>query len=263
MNVQSDFLLKGKIAIVTGGAGLLGWDFCETLSEVGAHVILADCDAKKGAMVAQDISEKTQNSVLFRKADLTQPQSVRDLASSTFRRFGRIDILVNAAMGVPKRFYAPVETYRWQDWNEIMTVNAGGTFLSCQAVGKFMRKQRSGSIINIGSIYGVVAADQRIYGKSGINSPAVYAASKAAVIQLTKYLAVYWASYGIRVNCISPGGISNHQKKEFVKRYASRTPLGRMVDKEELRGALLYLVSDVSSAVTGHNLIVDGGWTAW
>jgi NAD(P)-dependent dehydrogenase (short-subunit alcohol dehydrogenase family) len=142
-----------------------------------------------------------------------------------------------------------------------MTVNAGGTFLCCQVFGEAMKKRKQGSIINLGSIYGVVAPDQGIYGKSGINSPAVYGASKAAVIQLTKYLASQWGAHGVRVNCLSPGGIANNQHAAFVANYSKKSPMGRLIDKKELKGAVVFLASDAASSVTGHNLLVDGGWT--
>jgi NAD(P)-dependent dehydrogenase (short-subunit alcohol dehydrogenase family) len=263
MKVQESFQLRGKVAIVTGGAGLLGPQFGEALAEAGARVVLADLNGKKGPGIAREISKHARNDVVFERVDVADPQSVGALVRATKKRFKQIDILVNAAMGLGPNFYAPVESYRWEDWNRVMAVNVGGIFLCSQAVAGEMKKKRSGVIINIGSIYGVTAADQRIYGDSGINSPAVYAASKGAVIQLTRYLAAYWAKYGIRVNAISPGGVYNGQSKPFVKRYSERTPLGRMLHKEELKGALVYLASPASSYVTGHNLLVDGGWTAW
>jgi len=263
MENDPNFRVAGKVAIVTGGAGRLGPMFVETLARHGARVIVADKNEKAGSLVAKKIQRQTKQSVLFLPVDLKDPVSVENLARSVFFRFRRIDILINAAMSVPKNFHASIENYSWEDWAEVMDVNVGGVFLCSRAVAKFMKRSKGGAIINLGSIYGVVAPDQRIYGRSGIQSPAVYAASKAAVIQLTKYLAVYWAPYGIRVNAISPGGIYMKQEKGFVRNYSAKSPMGRMVRKEELQGALLYLASPAASAVTGHNLLIDGGWTAW
>lgn len=263
MKVQNGLDLTGKVAIVTGGAGLLGPTFAEALSECGAKVILADINKAKGVRIARDLSQKTGGDVFYHPADVTDKRSVQSLISAVIKKFRKIHILVNGAVGSGKNFYAPVEKYSLDDWNHVMAVNVGGAFISSQAVGEVMKKQKEGSIINIASIYGLVGADQRIYGRSGINSPAVYAASKGAIINLTRYLSVYWASYGIRVNCISPGGVYNRQDKKFVKKYSSRTPMGRMLDKDELKGAVAFLASSNSSYVTGHNLVVDGGWTAW
>jgi NAD(P)-dependent dehydrogenase (short-subunit alcohol dehydrogenase family) len=263
MNVKNTFILKNQVAIVTGGAGRLGPKFGEALAEAGAYVVLTDLDEKKGREAARRISRRLNGKVSFQPVDVTEEHSIQALVRSVVKKFKRIDILVNAAMGLGKKFYSSVDSYRWDDWNHVMTVNVGGTFLCSRAVAKEMKKQKRGSMINIGSIYGVVAADQKIYGKSGINSPASYAASKGAVINLTRYLAVYWAPFGIRVNAISPGGVYDGQEKGFVQKYSSRAPLGRMLDRDELKGAIVFLASPASSYITGHNLLVDGGWTAW
>lgn len=263
MKLQEKLSLKGKVALVTGGAGLLGPQFAEALSEFGAKVILLDIDDKKGAKAVRQISKAFRSRVCFRQLDISNPAAVQGMVQETVRKYRRIDILINAAIGVGKNHFGPVENYSWEDWNDVMKVTVGGTFLCTREVGKIMKKQGRGSIINIGSIYGVVGADQRIYGKSGINSPAVYAASKGAIISMTRYFAVYWAASGIRVNSLSPGGVWNRQDPSFVERYVSKAPLGRMLEREELRGAVLFLASDASSYVTGHNLMVDGGWTAW
>ncbi len=263
MNVKGSFLLKNKVAIVTGGAGRLGPKFVEALAEAGAHVVLADFDEKRGRAAAKKAAKVAPGKVIFHALNVTDESSIKKLVDATVKRFKKIDILVNAAISVGKNFYSRVESYRWEDWNEVMVVNVGGTFLCSRAVASQMKKQKSGAIINIGSIYGVVAADPRVYGKSGINSPASYAASKGAVIHLTRYLAVYWAPYGIRVNAISPGGVFDHQEKRFIQKYSARTPMRRMLDRNELKGALVFLASKASSYMTGHNLLVDGGWTAW
>ena len=148
-------------------------------------------------------------------------------------------------------------------WNKAIDVNLTGVFLCCQKIGKVMVKQRKGVIINISSTYGLVAPDQRIYGKSGQNSAAFYATTKSGILNLTRYLASYWQRKGIRVNTLSPGGVEKNQDPDFIKKYSERTPLGRMAKKDEYIGPIIFLASEASSYMTGSNLIVDGGWTAW
>ena len=185
--------------------------------------------------------------------------------------FSKIDILVNNAAtktsDVPA-FFASFEDYALETWSEVMSVNVDGMFLMAQAVGKHMVSSGGGTIVQVASIYGLVGPDQRIYEGSNylggpINTPAVYSASKAAVVGLTKWLSTYWADKGIRVNCIVPGGVSSGQNEVFENNYSSRVPMGRMAREDELVPALIYLSSDASSYVTGHVLSVDGGWTAW
>lgn len=252
-----------RAAIVTGGAGRLGPSFAEALLEIGAHVVLADRDNAKSRDVAGNLVKKFGPKIVFHPVDVTDAGSIEKLVSFTVKKWGGIAVLVNAAMSVGKHFYASLESYSWKDWQDVMNVNVGGVFLCTQKVVDVMKRQKGGVIINIGSIYGMVGADWRIYGKSGINSPAVYAASKGAIINLTRYFAVYLAQFGIRVNSISPGGVFDGQDAEFVRNYSSRTPMGRMLQRRELKGAIKFLAAEESSYVTGHNLVVDGGWTAW
>jgi NAD(P)-dependent dehydrogenase (short-subunit alcohol dehydrogenase family) len=254
--------LDGKVAIITGGAGLLGPEFGAALAEQGADVVLVDVSQEKVVAAAQTLTSFGGNA-LGLQADITDPASVGAMVKEALAEFGRIDILVNGAAGRTPGFFASFEDYELSDWNDVVSVNLSGTFLCCQAVGRYMKENGGGSIINTSSIYGVVGPDQRVYEGSSINTPAVYSASKAGVIGLTRYLATYWAKDNIRVNTITPGGVANHQDEEFVKQYERRTPLGRMAQPHELRGAIVFLASDMGSYVTGHNLIVDGGWTAW
>ena len=265
MSMQNDFSLKGSVAIVTGGAGNLGPHFTQALAEAGATVVLADLPSQKsrGEKAAREISLRTGGEVLFCPLNVVNEKSVKALMRGVVQRFKKIDVLVNAAMGTGKNFYASIEKYTQKDFEEVLNVNVTGTFLCSRAVAGVMKRNKSGSIINIASIYGVVAADPGIYGKSGIHSPASYAASKGAIVNLTRYMAVHWAKDKIRVNAISPGGVFNDQPQEFVRNYSKRTPLGRMAQKADLKGAVVFLASPASGYVTGHNLLVDGGWTAW
>lgn len=264
MSTKSDWNLTGKTALVTGGAGLLGPHIGMALAEAGATVVLCDINPQSGRKALSNIPKALKSLVRFQPLDVTSENSIKKLIKTVEKKNGGIDILINAAIASGTTHFTSVEKYDMNHWNRVMEVNVNGTFLMTRNVAASMiKKDIRGSIINIASIYGVVGADQRIYGSSGINSPAVYAASKGAIVNLTRYFAAYWAKNGLRVNCVSPGGVFNDQPKEFLERYAAKTPLGRMMDRKEIKGAVLYLASNASSFVTGHNIMVDGGWTAW
>ena len=265
------FSLANKVVVVTGGAGLLGQVFCQALVDVGAHVAIVDLNLESAETVAKRINKSEAQRVIAVGSDITSPESVTQMVANVVKQLGRIDVLVNNAASKGSSldaFFESFEDYSLKTWREVMSVNIDGLFLVAQAVGKQMKKQGGGSIIQTSSIYGVVAPDQRIYEGSEyngrpINTPAVYSASKSAVNGLTNYLATYWASSEIRVNSLTPGGIASGQNSEFNKKYSNRVPLGRMGEATELVGALIYLASDASSYVTGQNLIVDGGLSAW
>lgn len=262
------FRLDGQVALVTGGAGILGRRFCRTLAEAGAKVAVVDLFGDAANEAAAAIGPDAAGFA----CDVSDAASVRDCVEAVMARFGRIDVLVNNAATKTadvRACMAPFEEYSIDTWREIMSVNIDGMFLMAQSVGKTMLAAGiKGRIIQTASIYGVVGPDNRIYEGSDylggpINTPAVYSASKAAVIGFTKWLATYWAQQGIRVNCLVPGGVASGQNSEFTRRYAERAPLGRMADAEEMAPPLLFLASEASSYVTGHVLMVDGGWTAW
>jgi len=271
LKINDLFDLTGKVAVVTGGAGLLGQVFCQALVAAGASVAIIDIDKNKADQTAREIKRDKNQKVLAFACDITAPDSVSSMVKEVVNQLGRIDILLNNAASKGSnldQFFAPFENYSLQAWREVMAVNIDGLFLVAQSVGNQMKVQGGGSIIQISSIYGVVAPDQRIYEGSeyngrAINTPAVYSVSKAAVIGLTSYLSTYWADSKIRVNTLTPGGIASGQNGEFNKKYSNRVPLGRMGEAAELTGALIYLASDASSYVTGQNIIVDGGLSAW
>lgn len=255
------FRLDGKVAIVTGANGLLGVQHCAALIEAGATVIAADTSAgpAEGYQVPLDVTSKA---------------SIEELLASTLDQFGRVDVLVNnAAMNdmVENPLSAATESmfenYPLELWRRVMDVNVTGTFLCCQIVGAHMAQRQSGSIINIASTYGVVAPDQRIYqlpdGTQPFYKSAAYPASKGAIVMLTRFLATYWGGSGVRVNTLSPGGVRNQQADYFIENYSQRTPLGRMAELTDYKGAVVFLASDASAYMTGHNLLVDGGWTVW
>jgi NAD(P)-dependent dehydrogenase (short-subunit alcohol dehydrogenase family) len=268
MSALQSFRLDGKVALVTGGAGILGRRFVRGLAEAGALVAVVDALGDAANAVADEIGPEAVGFA----CDVADPDSVRDCVAAVLERFGAIDVLHNNAAtktAEPRRFFTPFEDYPLETWREVMSVNIDGMFLMAQAVGRHMvARGGGGSVIQTASIYGLVGPDSRIYEGSDylggpINTPAVYAASKAAVVGLTRWLATHWAAQRIRCNCLVPGGVSSGQNSVFSERYSARVPLGRMARDDEMVPALLYLASDASSYVTGQVLSVDGGWTAW
>jgi 2-deoxy-D-gluconate 3-dehydrogenase len=273
--IQDKFNLDGRVAVVTGGAGLLGAEFCRTLAEAGAAVVVADLNQGAADKVAKGLTDSGYAAMGF-GLDVTRIESTRSLVAETLKQFGRLDILVNSAALDPKfdpdaaaRGIAPgaFEDYPLGQWNAALNVNLTGMFLVTQACVKPMLEQgKKGSIINICSTYGLNGPDQRIYVKDGKRvafKPVYYTTTKAGVMGFTKYLAAYYAGTEIRVNALTPGGVYNNHEEYFVENYSAKTILGRMAKKDEMNGALLFLASDASSYMTGNNVVVDGGWTAW
>ena len=269
------FDLSNKVALVTGGAGMLGKRYVMTLLEANARVVVADLNVDEAQKVAMDESDKTGNEAISVGGDISKKEDVKQIVTSILDKWGRIDILVNNAAIDPKfdkettsKDKVTFEDYPLELWQQSLDVNLTGTFLCVQEVGKVMVNQGGGVIVNIASTYGLVGPDQRIYKKDSeteqtLFKPVSYCVTKGGILQLTRYLAAYWGDKNIRVNSLTPGGIYTDQDDEFVKKYSSRTPLDRMADKDEMSAALLFLVSDASSYMTGANLVVDGGWTAW
>jgi NAD(P)-dependent dehydrogenase (short-subunit alcohol dehydrogenase family) len=275
MKIQEKFDLTNRVAIVTGGGGQLGTEFCKTLAEAGAAVVVADLKMDHASRTAKLLTDSGYACLAF-QLDVTRIESARELVTETLKRFGRLDILVNSAALDPKfdpdaaaLGIAPgaFEDYPLEQWNAALDVNLTGIFLVTQACVKPMLEQgKRGSIINICSTYGLNGPDQKIYIKDGKRvafKPVYYTVTKAGVMGFTKYLATYYAGTEIRVNALTPGGVFNNHEEYFVKNYSAKTILGRMARKDEMNGALLFLASDASSYMTGNNLIVDGGWTAW
>lgn len=271
MSLEGSFDLAGRTAIVTGAAGLLGREFVRTLAEAGARVVAADLDHAGAETLAADLSREGL-SVRSVSLDVRAPDSVRNCVGAALD-YGGLDVLVNSAAMDPKfdssgsgKHSNTFEDFPLEAWNQALEVNLTGMFLTCQAAARPMREEGRGSIINICSTYGLVGPDQRIYqrpGKPARYKPIYYSVTKAGVLGLTRYLSTYFAGTNIRVNALTPGGVFNDHDDEFVRQYSSRTVLGRMARKDEMNGALLFLASDASSYMTGSNLVVDGGWTAW
>lgn len=275
MSIPKMFDLTGRVAVVTGGAGLLGAEFCRTLAEAGGVVIVVDLNVETAEKVTDDLTQAGYQARAV-STDITLPESVHAMIETVLSTFGRVDILVNSAALDPKfdpealaRGISPgkFEDYPLEQWNQALGVNLTGMFLVTQACVKPMLVQgRKGSIINICSTYGLNGPDQRIYIKEGrpqTFKPVYYTVTKAGVLGFTKYLAAYYAGTEIRVNALTPGGVYNNHDETFVKNYSAKTILGRMARKDEMNGALLFLASDASSYMTGSNVVVDGGWTAW
>lgn len=271
------FDLSGRVAVITGGAGLLGRQHAAALAEAGASIVVLDLAEAGPAEAAAAIQSAHNREAAGLVADITVKDDVDRAIAETVRRFGQIDILINnAAMTVKSggaqtdQYFAKFEDYPVALWERALQVHLTGTFLCCQAAGRQMVAQQRGVILNIASDVGTISPDHRIYdgmvsphtGRP-FNTPASYATAKAGIINLTRYLATYWAKDGIRVNALSPGGVYNGHEPAFVGNLTERIPLGRMAEPDEYRGAVLFLVSDASSYMTGANLIVDGGRTAW
>jgi 2-deoxy-D-gluconate 3-dehydrogenase len=272
-DLRGRFDLSGKTVIVTGGAGLLGKSHGHALAAAGASVVLADILGEKARQAADEVAQASGAEVLPVEVDVSQPESVQAMIDSTLEAFGTVDVLVNNAALDPKfdSQHQGEHTNRFEDfpveaWRQAIDVNVTGMFLCARAVAAPMRRAGRGSIINVASTYGLVGPDQRLYQREGQPpnyKPVTYSVSKAAALGLTRYLATYFAGTQIRANALTPGGVFAGHDDEFVARYSARTVLGRMADREEISAALLFLASDASSYMTGANLVVDGGWTAW
>ena len=258
------FDLSGKVVVITGGAGILGSRMSRALVDCGARLVIIDRSGDKATELAQALGAAATGYA----GDVTDRAGLVAIRKRIEAEIGAVNVLINNIATKTANIFEPFETFPLEDWNEVMNVNTTGAMLACQVFGTPMAERGAGSIITTLSIYGIVGPDQRIYAGAmyegrAINSPAVYSASKAALLGLTKYLAAYWGHRGVRVNAITPGGVFSGQNDEFVGRYSARVPLGRMAHGDEMSGAIVYLASDDSSYVTGHNLVVDGGLTAW
>ncbi len=273
MSLIEKFSLEGKTVLVTGGAGLLGQQFTRTLGEAGAKVVVADIDFDPAYAHVQSLREGNTRAIAVR-VNVTDPDSVLALIRHTLKEYQRIDVLVNCAALDPKfdphhlegQWGNGFEDYPLEAWQASLDINLTGVFLTSQAAAREMVRQGSGVIINVSSIYGLAGPDQRIYPEVGGQQqykPVDYPVTKAALLGFTRYLAAYYAGTQIRVNALTPGGIDNHHEEPFITNYSAKTILGRMADVSEMNAALLFLASDASSYMTGANLIMDGGYTAW
>ena len=258
------FRMDDRVVIVNGGAGRIGSQMCLAIADAGGKVIVLDLDEQRAKDTAEMIQKQTSGTAIGIGADSTDQASLESALDQTKQQFGLPWGLVNATQYRGTGFYGsdpadhPIDA-----WEQVFKVNVTGVLLACQIFGKAMIDNGGGSIVNLSSTYGVVSADPRIYGESGVNSPISYAGSKSAILNMTRYLAIHWREKKIRVNTLIPGGVFDNQGEEFVKNYSARTPLGRMAKADEYQGAAVFMLSDASSYMTGATVTVDGGWTAW
>ena len=274
-SVKESFNLTDKIAVITGGAGMLGNKHAAAIAEFGGIPILLDIDKKVGTEQASRIAHEYQANCEFKLCDITDESQISSVRDSLLSKFGHIDILINNAAIDPKveeksdQNLCRLEEFPVDQWNLELAVGLTGAMLCSKVFGLEMSKNGKGVILNISSDLGIIAPDQRLYKKSGLPNdkqpvkPVTYSVIKHGLIGLTKYLATYWVDEGVRVNSISLGGVSNNQDPKFVERITNLIPLGRMAHENEYKAAIIFLVSDASSYMTGSNLVIDGGRSCW
>jgi NAD(P)-dependent dehydrogenase (short-subunit alcohol dehydrogenase family) len=266
------FDLTNRIIVVAGGAGQIGFSFCEILADAGAKIIIADIDLEMANQKIDALTDTNiQSNINAIKLDVSNPENISAFYQYITTEYGKIYGLINCfhfkgntrKLDTNASFFSGIEDYPIEAWDIVHDINLRGTFLMTQGAIPLFKSNGIGVIINISSTYGNVSANKSIYGNSGINSPVAYATSKAAIINLTRYTATHLAEFNIRANTLSPGGVYNNQSSEFVTNYTNLTPLKRMANPEDYQGAILFMMSDASGYMTGANLNVDGGWTAW
>ena len=264
MEIKELFDLRGKVAIVTGGAGLFGFGISSGLCEAGAACVVASRSLENCAAAAGKLKARGYDACA-KQLDIASEESIICLVQEVIRDFGQIDILVNGA--IMREGMADIESVTREGWELAQKGNSTGLMLVCREVVRHMRERGKGSIINISSIHGVNGPNFPAYGETGMSSPINYTYDKWGMIGLTKWMANYYGKYNVRVNSISPGGynpeLTKDEGNEFVKNYKRLTPLGRFAVEDDIKGPVVFLASDASKFVTGHNLMVDGRWSCW
>ena len=271
--VKDIFSVLDKVFVITGGMGQLGQVYMEEILARGGKVAIFDIFGYENYLVSELINRNDVDRFLYNTTDISKKEQIQSAVKTIVNKWGKIDVLINNAAldsppDAPESEVGPFEEYPEASYDQVMEVNIKGTFLCCQIIGKIMAQQKSGVIINISSIYGLVSPRQDIYDfrrKDGkiFFKPAAYSISKSSLYNLTRYLATYWAKKNIRVNTLTLAGIFNKQPKDFLVAYNKHVPIGRMVNAQDAVGPMIFLASDASSYMTGSNLVVDGGWTAW
>lgn len=263
INFKEKFNLTGKVIVISGACGLIGRAFCEAVAQFGGHVVAADISKANPKEFADALEKRNNVKCLGVEVEVENKNSVLDLKQKALETFGKIDGLVNGHQNKSHLIFEPFENVSEENWDKVVEVNLKGTFLLCQIIGSYLAEQGRGSIINIPSTYSVVAPNQNLYKGTNMGCPAAYSASKGGVDALSQYLASYWAAKGVRVNMITPHGVWNNHEEQFEKNFSGFSPMQRMSYNHEVASALIYLLSDASSYVTGSNMLVEGGWTAW
>jgi len=254
------FDLTGKVAVITGGAGLLGKEFAAGFASFGAKVCVAEIDEKRREAASEELKRRGVD-VRTAPLDIADENSIERCLEKVIGSYGAVDVWVNNAYPTTQDWDLDFESIPASSWRENIDRHLNGYCFCCQKVGAQMKKQKKGSLINIASIHGILGPDFSVYRNTSMTAPAAYSVIKGGIVNFTRYLASYYGPYGVRVNTISPGGIPNHSPEPFVKNYSEKTPLRRMGRPNDVVGAAIYLASDASAYVTGHNLVVDGGWS--
>lgn len=263
IDFRQKFELSNKVIIITGACGLIGKAFAEACAQFGAHVVLADIAQSNPISEAKILSDKHQRKMLGIEVNVADKKSVTALRDAVLTEFGKIDGLVNAHQNKTHLIFEPFEEVSEENWDTVVEINLKGTFLTCQVIGSYMANNNGGAVVNMPSTYSVVAPNQNLYAGTKLGCPAAYSASKGGIEALSKYLASYWATKKVRVNMITPHGVWNNHEEQFEKNFASFSPMQRMSFNHEVAPALIYLLSDASSYVTGANILNEGGWTVW
>jgi NAD(P)-dependent dehydrogenase (short-subunit alcohol dehydrogenase family) len=257
---DSLFDIRGRVVVLTGACGLIGKALAKAFSERGAKLVLVDVESARPEELAAELGNEAVGII----CNVSVAADVARLVGQVTALFGRVDILINNHAYRPNGFAeAKAESLPEELWDDIIDVNLKGTFLTCRDFGRVMLDQGSGSIINFASTYGMVSSTPDLYEGNSLGNPLPYSVSKGGVIMLTKYLGCYWASRGVRVNCVSPHGVANNHERAFVERFNLRSPMRRLMRTDEVVGAVLFLASEASSYATGSNVLIEGGWTAW
>ncbi|MBX7050605.1 MAG: SDR family oxidoreductase [Flavobacteriales bacterium] len=263
IDFRKKFELHDKVIVISGACGLIGRAFCEAAAQFGAHIVCADIPQADPEKFAQHLSERHGRKMLGYPLNVAVKNEVIALKDRVLEEFGRIDGLVCGHQNKSHLKFEPFESVSEDNWDTVVEINLRGTFLLCQVIGCYMAEQGKGSVINIPSTYSVVAPNQNLYTGTSLGCPAAYSASKGGIDALSRYLASYWASRNVRVNMITPHGVWNNHEKQFEENFARFSPMQRLSYNHEVAPALVYLLSDASSYVTGDNMLVEGGWTVW
>lgn len=263
IDFREKFSLRDRVTVISGGCGLLGRAFCEAVAQFGGNVVVADIPGAEPEKYARELEQRNNIKCIGVNVQVESKTSVTELKDKVLAEFGRIDGLITAHQNKSHLKFEPFEEVSEENWDKVVEVNLKGTFILCQVIGSLMAQLGRGSIVNIPSTYSVVAPNQNLYKGTNLGCPAAYSASKGGVQALSQYLASYWAAKGVRVNMITPHGVWNNHEEQFEKNFAQFTPMKRMSYNHEVAPALIYLLSDASSYVTGANILNEGGWTVW